>query len=216
VPTPSSPLKPAKMAALSGVLFVLAVVAVACGGSSNNSSTPAPTPTPTATPTATPIPHQLTLCPQNFALCAASTCTETGKTITVNNGKTYPAVTCTCPVLQGPAIADVTQGNMQGSCDSPEGGVWSLYQIDSDIPQASATPAWAEAPAPVNICPAAGKFGQCWNFACTLGEIVNNVQLATCTCPEEVALSGYVTQAQNACDDIPVAGAVAIDPNSVP
>jgi hypothetical protein len=71
---------------------------------------------------------EVTLCEGEYALCAASTCTPTGKTITPNNGVPYPEVICKCPILHGPAIADLTAGNMQGSCEaSAPGHVWSLF-----------------------------------------------------------------------------------------
>jgi len=71
----------------------------------------------------------LTICQGKFALCAASTCTKTGKTITTNNGVTYPEVVCKCPVLEGPSIADLSAGVMKGSCsvDDPNTQVWSLF-----------------------------------------------------------------------------------------
>ena len=198
-----------------GLLIALSLAVAACG-SSNSSSSPAPT----ATPTSTPIPQALTICPNNFALCAASTCTATGGTITLNDGKTYPAATCTCPVLPGPSIADVNAGNMQGSCTPPNGGVWSTYQINTNFPQAAATPAWSTVSTVMQICPARGQFAQCWNMACTLSSVVNGVQLANCTCPIETALTPYVCQAglgnPAACNQLPVSAAVNVDPNNVP
>lgn len=206
-------------ALLFGCLFaVMVVIAAACGGGSGSSlivlptatATVSATPTPTATPT-----RVLTICPNSFALCAASTCTATGGTITLNNGQTYPAAQCVCPVLPGPSIADVNAGNMQGSCTPPEGGVWSTYQVDQNIPQAAASPAWSEAPAPFLVCPAGDQYAQCWNFACVLGEVVNDVQLAVCTCPIETSTTDFVSQAgltgQAACDQIPVGGALPSD-----
>ena len=78
------------------------------------------------TPPPTP---EIVLCDGKYALCAASTCKLTGKKITTNNGVTYPEVSCTCPVLEGKAIADLTGGNMAGSCAAPmvdgkEGVCW--------------------------------------------------------------------------------------------
>jgi hypothetical protein len=76
--------------------------------------------------------HDIRICTGYYALCAASTCKPTGRTISVNvsGGGTaqYPEAECTCPILSGQAIADVAGGNMKGSCEaeSPE-QVWSLY-----------------------------------------------------------------------------------------
>jgi hypothetical protein len=70
------------------------------------------------------------ICRGYFALCAASTCKATGTNIRVNvtSGGTvlFPEADCTCPIFSGHAIADVTGGNMTGSCEPPEPGkIWS-------------------------------------------------------------------------------------------
>jgi len=58
--------------------------------------------------------HKFEICHGYFALCAASTCTPTGKKIRVNvsgNGTAlFPEADCTCPVFSGNAIADVVGG----------------------------------------------------------------------------------------------------------
>ena len=65
-------------------------------------------------------------CEGYFALCAASTCTRTGKQIAVNTitGRTrnFPEADCTCPVILGTSIANLSGGNMKGSCDPPGAG----------------------------------------------------------------------------------------------
>lgn len=79
-------------------------------------------------------------CDGYYALCAASTCTPSGTTIQVNlpGGGTapFPQADCSCPIFQGRALANVTGGNMQGSCNppspnkmppSPTGLIWSLF-----------------------------------------------------------------------------------------
>ena len=60
-----------------------------------------------------PVP--LVICSGEFALCAASTCKLTGANITLNSGVVKPEVVCRCPILKGPAIADLSAGNMQVS-----------------------------------------------------------------------------------------------------
>src|SRR5262249_38040038 len=66
------------------------------------------------------------ICTGTYALCAASTCTPNDNMITVNvaGGGTaqFPEASCTCPVYNGPAIADVNGGNMRGSCAAPGPG----------------------------------------------------------------------------------------------
>ena len=65
-------------------------------------------------------------CEGYFARCAASTCTRTGKQIAVNTitGRTrnFPEADCTCPVILGTSIANLSGGNMKGSCDPPGAG----------------------------------------------------------------------------------------------
>ena len=78
--------------------------------------------------------QNITICgkgksPYKYALCAASTCTPTGNMIATNGGnQSYPEVVCSCPVIEGMAIAAPQNGNMQGSCSYPiidgQVGVW--------------------------------------------------------------------------------------------
>lgn len=125
-------------------------------------------------------------CDGYYALCAASTCTPSGTTIQVNlpGGGTapFPQADCSCPIFQGRALANVTGGNMQGSCNppspnkmppSPTGLIWSLFSPEKDIPQE--LNGWSQIPegidaAPQQICPAARNLGDksvnCFSFAC--------------------------------------------------
>jgi hypothetical protein len=142
------------------------------------------------------------ICTGEYALCAASTCTPTDGAITVNvaGGGTasFPEATCTCPVFNGPAIADVYGGNMQGSCAAPgPGQVWSLYWPKTHIPQAINN--WQQNPAATavepQLCSASdnvgGTYANCFSFACTLNsEPINGVQTATCFCPLGEGLDG--------------------------
>ncbi len=120
---------------------------------------------------------ELTLCSGSYALCAAATCTPTGQEIKDNSGQSYPEVLCECPVLPGPALADVTGGNMQGNCTPPvdkythKTGVWSLFWPNLDIPQ-EIKGVWHEnVPALPHNCPKtiSGQpvyFGQCFSYSC--------------------------------------------------
>ena len=79
---------------------------------------------------------EITTCDGEYALCAASTCKPTGKTITGNNGVAYPEVECRCPILNGHAIADTAAGNMAGSCSATDSQhVWSLFAPKLYYPQ---------------------------------------------------------------------------------
>lgn len=135
------------------------------------------------------------VCHGAYALCAASTCTPTGGTIDVHvsGGGTasFPEAACTCPVFNGPAIADVTGGNMEGSCAPPgKGQVWSLYWPKVNIPQA--VNGWSRKPANTEVefqlCSSednvGATFANCFSFACTLDKKrKNGVKTATCFCP---------------------------------
>lgn len=100
-----------------------------------------------------------------FALCAASTCENTGSRIAVNTPsggqRKFKEVKCTCPVVNTnatnagltgdlasattsslPSIANLRGGNMTGSCNYPtdpkdptKTGVWSLYSVVTTFPQ---------------------------------------------------------------------------------
>lgn len=152
-----------------------------------------------------------------FALCAAATCTPTGDSITGNDGRRHPAASCTCPVLVGDNIADLKGGNVQGSCEAPDGFVYSTYEISASFPQ-EVDGTWQDEPAKPQICPASQPYAQCWNWKCALGDVVDGVQLAECTCPIEQTPFDFVTQAGQgdpaACDDLPVGGPLFFDPAS--
>jgi hypothetical protein len=128
----------------------------------------------------------LTICKGQFALCAASTCEPTGKMIKVNNGTEYPEVICKCPILEGSAIADLTAGNMQGSCEaSGPGRVWSLFAPRVLYPQEASD--FSKKPedmkAEVQLCDKSLKQGynasNCFSFDCEIGKD----GIAICRCP---------------------------------
>ncbi|MGE3782541.1 MAG: hypothetical protein AB7H71_07355 [Alphaproteobacteria bacterium] len=152
--------------------------------------------------------HDFTICQGRFALCAASTCKPTGKTITVNvtSGGTapFPEYDCTCPIVDGPALADLAGGNMQGSCTPPPGQIWSLYQPREHIPQAITN--WDRAPsktsAPPLVCRKdlnlGNKLVNCFSFACNPAGNIKGVPVATCHCPLGESLEGTGVDAATA------------------
>ena len=165
---------------------------------------------------------ELTLCQGQYALCAAATCTLTGRTFP---GTNFPEVICKCPVLPGPALADVTGGNMQGSCMPPTDpvthkiGVWSLFSPQLNIPQ-EVSGVWRKSvPALPHNCPSTtgpqGKpvlFGQCFSYSCKNVRRINGVLVADCYCPaeqvtdtnkKEFAVQAGLCQ-QSVCTRIPV------------
>ena len=105
----------------------------------------------------------------------------------------FPEASCLCPLVNGPALADVTGGNMQGSCAPPgKGQVWSLYEPKSNLPQQVNN--WSRKPAETavsfQLCSAGlgvgNTFANCFSFACTINKdskSTNGVKTATCFCP---------------------------------
>jgi hypothetical protein len=184
---------------------------------------------------------EIALCPNvQFALCAASTCRETGRTIAVNKPeggtRNFPEAECTCPVLPSGdtgAIANLNGGNMQGSCDPPPNGVWSLFQTLTNFPQKIYGWNYHDSK-PNTTCTAdlrlGDRFVNCFSFACdkirtVTSEDGTQVTLATCFCPigEDVfsALptkpgTGFITEAggdlpteaerRKFCSKLPVGG----------
>ena len=128
----------------------------------------------------------LTTCDGQYALCAASTCKPTGKTITGNNGTPYPEVECRCPILEGRAIADTKAGNMAGSCTpSDSQHVWSLFAPKLYYPQEASD--FSKKPkdmkATVQKCDASlnlgAKSSNCFSWNCKIGAD----GIAICSCP---------------------------------
>ena len=179
------------------------------------------------------FPHDFKFCLGDFALCAASTCTPTGGTITVNTATgtaPFPAAQCICPIFNGPAIGDLNGGNMQGSCDPPpNNGIWSMYALHGHIPQAIND--WSrstrQSAAPAQVCPADLDLGSqsanCFSFACVRAGKIRGVDVAVCTCPLGESLEGtpiqpntaFVTQAgqcdEGICSQHPVSGPLPFD-----
>ena len=87
--------------------------------------------------------HDFTICEGDFALCAASTCQPTGGSITVNviggGTATFPEYKCTCPIFDGPSIADLNGGNMHGSCTPPHDQIWSPINLGCKFRRRSRT-----------------------------------------------------------------------------
>ena len=175
----------------------------------------------------------LQICSGYFALCAASTCTPTGKKIAVNTitGRTenFPEADCTCPVILGQSIANLSGGNMQGSCEPPgPGQIWSEYEIRPDIPQAITNwvPHLPEDAISPQECPASlhlgNQYAQCYSMACDDETYINNVPVVTCHCPIGESLAGtavpprtaFLTQAgqgdEEFCAMHPVSGPISL------
>ena len=129
----------------------------------------------------------ISICHNEYALCAASPTTPTGKMMTVN-GKKFREGVAVCPVLTGDSIANLSL--MKGSCNSPDGTektVWSLFGVPpvTSFPQA---PTWANVPAvfrtfTIGETPTTGMSNM-WSFPCKVqAEKVNGAKLASCYGP---------------------------------
>jgi len=162
---------------------------------------------------AQPSTDGITTCNGEYALCAASTCKPTGKTITGNNGVPYPEVECKCPILKGTAIADTTAGNMKGSCTATDSKhVWSLFAPKIFYPQEandfSSLP-WKQK-AKLQKCDASLNLGaqssNCFSWNCVRGAD----GIAVCSCPtgQVPPATSFLTEAgqgnPEACAQYPV------------
>jgi hypothetical protein len=142
----------------------------------------------------------ITTCQGKYALCAASTCQPTGKTITTADGNTYPEVVCKCPILEGAAIADTTMGNMQGSCDpTDDKHVWSLFAPKTHYPQEASD--FSTRPkdmgAVVQKCDSTLNQGynasNCFSFNCEIG--LNDIAICRCPMGQVPAATTFLTEA---------------------
>jgi len=131
------------------------------------------------------------VCDGEFALCAASPTTAIpNQTITVN-GATFPLGTSVCPVLRGPALADMDL--MNNSCANPgPGKVWSLFQPRKQFPQA---PSWATQPAAfrkfTTTATPTGGMSNMFSFPCTIRpNPINGTKLADCYGPMNESPTG--------------------------
>jgi hypothetical protein len=99
----------------------------------------------------------LSVCFGKYALCDKATCKASA------DGKTAE---CTCPVLDGPSLADPSQTN--GTCTPKQpGGVYSFFSLEGFDPKDQLA------------CPA-GHWAQCWNAPC---ELLAGGKQARCVCP---------------------------------
>ena len=148
----------------------------------------------------------LMICNGEYALCAASGSTPTGKRIMVK-GKEFAEGMAVCPVLTGRSVANGAL--MKNSCDAPPGKVWSLFSTVSEAPQA---PTWAVAPLVHRtfvLSKTEGMSNQ-WSFLCDKqAKKVNGVQLASCYGPinESPLTNGHVKMGSTIVTDAP-AGAL--------
>ena len=132
------------------------------------------------------------ICVGEYALCAASGTTATTETVVVNTKDgpvTYPGRIAICPILRGPAIADLSGGNMTGSCTSPKGHVWSLFSVRQTIPQA---PSWDRSKVVFTkyTTTATNGVSNQFSFLCKKIKPINGVPLASCLGAENEMLDG--------------------------
>ena len=143
------------------------------------------------------------ICNGEYALCAASGSTPTGKLINVK-GKMFPEGMAVCPVLKGRSVANGAL--MNKSCDAPPGKVWSLFSTVSEAPQA---PSWAVAPLVQRtfVLEKGNGMSNQWSFLCDKqAKPVNGVQLASCYGPinESPLTNGRVKNGAKIITDAPI------------
>lgn len=132
----------------------------------------------------TVLAHTLGICQGEYALCAASPTTPTGKTMLID-GKVFREGMAICPVLDGISIANLDL--MKGSCNSEPGKIWSLFGIppETEYPQA---PTWDTVTATfrsftIGDTQSTGMSNM-WSYPCLIQEVkVNGVTLASCYGP---------------------------------
>jgi hypothetical protein len=144
----------------------------------------------------------LMICNGEYALCAASGSTPTGKKIMVK-GQAFAEGMAICPVLTGRSIANPAL--MNNSCDAPAGKVWSLFSTVSEAPQA---PSWAVAPLVQRTFTLSKTDGMSnlWSFICNKQtKKTNGVQLASCYGPinESPLTNGHVKMGSTIITDAP-------------
>ena len=79
----------------------------------------------------------LAICRGEYALCAASSTEPTGNSIVVN-GVAFREGASICPVLRGPAIADLNL--MNGSCNAPKGMCFCTRRLPGRTATCQSTP----------------------------------------------------------------------------
>ena len=144
----------------------------------------------------------LMICNGEYALCAASGSTPTGKKIMVK-GQSFAEGMAVCPVLTGRSIANPAL--MNNSCDAPAGKVWSLFSTVSEAPQA---PSWAVAPLVKRSFILGKDWGMSnqWSFLCDKQvKKVHGVQLASCYGPlnESPFTNGHIKPGTTIITDAP-------------
>jgi hypothetical protein len=120
-----------------------------------------------------------------FAFCGASPATPTGNEIVVE-GKTFKEGCAICPVMEGPAVANVLLvGDPFITPDGTDKTVWSYFWYYDSVPQA---PTWKTLPTVnrtfVITDEPGGGMSNMWCMPCQiLPEKVNGVTLAKCFGP---------------------------------
>ena len=158
----------------------------------------------------------IAICQGEYALCAASSTTLTGKSIAVQ-GKTFKEGVAVCPVLTGAAVANMDL--MQGSCNAPKGKVWSLFGVPPQTAYAQA-PDWTVQPAAfrsftVGNTPTTGMSNM-WSFLCDKQtKQVNGITLASCYGPvmESPWTGNHVVPGETAFTQAPVGATYPVGGN---
>lgn len=158
----------------------------------------------------------LHFCHGEYALCAASATTPTGRIMHIY-GKEFREGVAVCPILTGTSIAN---RNLTNGCTAPPGRVWSLFGFPpvASIPQA---PTWEVLPAPsrtfvIGETPETG-ISNMWSFPCyRQAEPVNGVRLASCYGPimESPITNNHVKPGQTGITQAPIGATWPVGSNA--
>ncbi len=126
-------------------------------------------------------PQGTTVCFGHYALCAKATCKA------LPDGKN---VECTCPVLDGPSIADPNQTGNHACAPSDPKKIYSFFSLQGLKSNGLLT------------CPAGTQWAQCWNAPCTLEPGGTQAKCVCPLCPGPFASSGGDCNTANCTADI--------------
>ena len=124
----------------------------------------------------------LITCSGQYALCASSSTTPTGKTIVIN-GVTFQEGVSVCPVLTGESVGDAA---LIGTCAPPLGDrtVWSLFSLETEYPQAPTWDVVKAVPRLFVTTEGSGGMSNQWSYPCAIRPTqINGATLADCLGP---------------------------------
>lgn len=153
----------------------------------------------------------LITCSGEYALCASSSTTPTGKTIIIN-GVEFQEGVSVCPVLTGESVAD---SRLTGTCAPPKGErtVWSLFSLETEYPQAPTWDVVKAVPRLFVTTEGTGGMSNQWSYPCVVRPTqINGATLADCLGPlnESPAGGGVVPVGTTVLTSAPIGAAYPV------